>query len=140
MNYTAGVELAVEKARQKAYDQSHRRLEIPHMWSVLIEEERTQAIYRELQVDLERLQEVVEGEMAKLSTTSKEQSPQDKQMSHQLYHVFKDARDLATKYEYESINIDLLLVSVMNRYYHPIVQEIAQYGIGRAEIFGPFEF
>lgn len=135
MNYTAGVELAVEKARQKAYDQSHRRLEIPHMWSVLIEEERTQAIYRELQVDLERLQEVVEGEMAKLSTTSKEQSPQDKQMSHQLYHVFKDARDLATKYEYESINIDLLLVSVMNRYYHPIVQEIAQYGIGRAEIF-----
>lgn len=135
MNYTAGVELAVEKARQKAYDQSHRRLEIPHMWSVLIEEERTQAIYRELQVDLERLQEVVETEMAKLSTTSKEQSPQDKQMSHQLYHVFKDARDLATKYEYESINIDLLLVSVMNRYYHPIVQEIAQYGIGRAEIF-----
>lgn len=135
MNYTAGVELAVEKARQKAYDQSHRRLEIPHMWSVLIEEERTQAIYRELQVDLERLQEVVEGEMAKLSTTSKEQSPQDKQMSHQLYHVFKDARDLATKYEYKSINIDLLLVSVMNRYYHPIVQEIAQYGIGRAEIF-----
>lgn len=135
MNYTAGVELAVEKARQKAYDQSHRRLEIPHMWSVLIEEERTQAIYRELQVDLEKLQEVVEAEMAKLSTTSKEQSPQDKQMSHQLYHVFKDARDLATKYEYESINIDLLLVSVMNRYYHPIVQEIAQYGIGRAEIF-----
>lgn len=135
MNYTAGVELAVEKARQKAYEQSHRRLEIPHMWSVLIEEERTQAIYRELQVDLERLQEVVEAEMAKLSTTSKEQSPQDKQMSHQLYHVFKDARDLATKYEYESINIDLLLVSVMNRYYHPIVQEIAQYGIGRAEIF-----
>lgn len=135
MNYTAGVELAVEKARQKAYDQSHRRLEIPHMWSVLMEEERTQAIYRELQVDLEKLQEVVEAEMAKLSTTSKEQSPQDKQMSHQLYHVFKDARDLATKYEYESINIDLLLVSVMNRYYHPIVQEIAQYGIGRAEIF-----
>lgn len=135
MNYTAGVELAVEKARQKAYDQSHRRLEIPHMWSVLIEEERTQAVYRELQVDLEKLQEVVEVEMAKLSTTSKEQSPQDKQMSHQLYHVFKDARDLATKYEYESINIDLLLVSVMNRYYHPIVQEIAQYGIGRAEIF-----
>ena len=135
MNYTAGVELAVEKARQKVYDQSHRRLEIPHMWSVLIEEERTQAIYRELQVDLEKLQEVVEAEMAKLSTTSKEQSPQDKQMSHQLYHVFKDARDLATKYEYESINIDLLLVSVMNRYYHPIVQEIAQYGIGRAEIF-----
>lgn len=135
MNYTAGVELAVEKARQKAYDQSHRRLEIPHMWSVLIEEERTQAVYRELQVDLEKLQEVVEAEMAKLSTTSKEQSPQDKQMSHQLYHVFKDARDLATKYEYESINIDLLLVSVMNRYYHPIVQEIAQYGIGRAEIF-----
>lgn len=135
MNYTAGVELAVEKARQKAYDQSHRRLEIPHMWSVLMEEERTQAIYRELQVNLERLQEVVEGEIAKLSTTSKEQSPQDKQMSHQLYHVFKDARDLATKYEYESINIDLLLVSVMNRYYHPIVQEIAQYGIGRAEIF-----
>lgn len=135
MNYTAGVELAVEKARQKAYDQSHRRLEIPHMWSVLIEEERTQAIYRELQVDLEKLQEVVEAEMAKLSTTSKEQSPQDKQMSHQLYHVFKDARDLATKYEYEAINIDLLLVSVMNRYYHPIVQEIAQYGIGRAEIF-----
>ena len=105
------------------------------MWSVLIEEERTQAIYQELQVDLEKLQEVVEAEMAKLSTTSKEQSPQDKQMSHQLYHVFKDARDLATKYEYESINIDLLLVSVMNRYYHPIVQEIAQYGIGRAEIF-----
>ena len=135
MNYTAGVELAVEKARQKAYDQSHRRLEIPHMWSVLIEEERTQAVYRELQVDLEKLQEVVEVEMAKLSTTSKEQSPQDKQMSHQLYHVFKDARDLATKYEYEAINIDLLLVSVMNRYYHPIVQEIAQYGIGRAEIF-----
>lgn len=135
MNYTVGVELAVEKARQKAYDQSHRRLEIPHMWSVLIEEERTQAVYRELQVDLENLQEVVEAEMAKLSTTSKEQSPQDKQMSHQLYHVFKDARDLATKYEYESINIDLLLVSVMNRYYHPIVQEIAQYGIGRAEIF-----
>lgn len=135
MNYTAGVELAVEKARQKAYDQSHRRLEIPHMWSVLIEEKRTQAVYRELQVDLENLQEVVEAEMAKLSTTSKEQSPQDKQMSHQLYHVFKDARDLATKYEYESINIDLLLVSVMNRYYHPIVQEIAQYGIGRAEIF-----
>lgn len=135
MNYTAGVELAVEKARQKAYDQSHRRLEIPHMWSVLIEEERTQAIYRELQVDLEKLQEVVEAEMAKLSTTSKEQSPQDKHMSHQLYHVFKDARDLATKYEYEAINIDLLLVSVMNRYYHPIVQEIAQYGIGRAEIF-----
>ncbi|QTJ53654.1 ATP-dependent Clp protease ATP-binding subunit [Dolosigranulum pigrum] len=135
MNYTAGVELAVEKARQKAYDQSHRRLEIPHMWSVLIEEERTQAVYRELQVDLEKLQEVVEAEMAKLSTISKEQSPQDKQMSHQLYHVFKDARDLATKYEYESINIDLLLVSVMNRYYHPIVQEIAQYGIGRAEIF-----
>ncbi|OOL81115.1 Clp protease [Dolosigranulum pigrum] len=135
MNYTAGVELAVEKARQKAYEQSHRRLEIPHMWSVLMEEERTQAIYRELQVNLERLQEVVEGEIAKLSTTSKEQSPQDKQMSHQLYHVFKDARDLATKYEYESINIDLLLVSVMNRYYHPIVQEIAQYGIGRAEIF-----
>lgn len=135
MNYTAGVELAVEKARQKAYDQSHRRLEIPHMWSVLIEEERTQAVYRELQVDLENLQEVVEAEMAKLSTTSKEQSPQDKQMSHQLYHVFKDARDLATKYEYEAINIDLLLVSVMNRYYHPIVQEIAQYGIGRAEIF-----
>lgn len=135
MNYTAGVELAVEKARQKAYDQSHRRLEIPHMWSVLIEEERTQAVYRELQVDLEKLQEVVEEEMAKLSTTSKEQLPQDKQMSHQLYHVFKDARDLATKYEYEAINIDLLLVSVMNRYYHPIVQEIAQYGIGRAEIF-----
>ena len=140
MNYTAGVELAVEKARQKAYDQSHRRLEIPHMWSVLIEEERTQAVYRELQVDLEKLQEVVEAEMAKLSTTSKEQSPQDKQMSHQLYHVFKDARDLATKYEYESINIDLLLVSVMIVIIIRLYKRLHSMGLVGLKSFGLFEF
>lgn len=139
MKYTQTVESLVQESRDLAKERKNQTLEIPHVWTVLLKNDRAKAIYNQLNINLDDLEVIIEQELNKLPKSSNDNGNYGKQMSHQLYHVFKDARDLAKKYDRTMIDIDLLIVGVMNRYYHPIVQTIAQYGIGRGEVFGAID-
>lgn len=136
MKYSTKIEESVELAKEIARKNNNKTLEIPHFIFALLETDReVVAIYNRLQVDLNALQQVVLTELEKLPKSDLV-NPSDygKQMSHQLYHVFKDANALADLWQTEEVTSQTIIIELLNRYYDPIVQELRQQGITKERL------
>lgn len=136
MKYSTKIEKSVELAKEIARKNNNKTLEIPHFIFALLEIDReVVAIYNRLQVDLDALQQVVLNELEKLPKNDlAKPSDYGKQMSHQLYHVFKDANALADVWQTEEVTSQTIIIELLNRYYNPIVQELRQQGVTKERL------
>lgn len=136
MKYSTKVEKSVELAKEVAQKNKNQTLEIPHFMLALLKHDReVVAIYKRLNVDLNALQQVIILELEKLPKKDlAQQNDYGKQMSHQLYHVFKDANDLSDKWQEEEVTSQSIIVVLLNRYYHPIVHELVNQGVTKDKI------
>src|SRR5699024_6734700 len=134
--YSTKIEKSVELAKEIARKNNNKTLEIPHFIFALLEIDReVVAIYNRLQVDLDALQQVVLNELEKLPKNDlAKPSDYGKQMSHQLYHVFKDANALADVWQTEEVTSQTIIIELLNRYYNPIVQELRQQGVTKERL------
>lgn len=136
MKYSTKIEKSVELAKNIAKKNRNKTLEIPHFIFALLETDReVLAIYSRLDVDIDAFQQVVLTELEKLPQSELSNSEDyGKQMSHQLFYVFKDAKSLADQWQVDEVNSHTIIIELLNRYYHPIVRELVDQGVTKKEL------
>lgn len=136
MKYSIKIEKSVELAKNIAKKNRNKTLEIPHFIFALLETDReVLAIYSRLDVDIDAFQQVVLTELEKLPQSELSNSEDyGKQMSHQLFYVFKDAKSLADQWQVDEVNSHTIIIELLNRYYHPIVRELVDQGVTKKEL------
>lgn len=135
MKYTEAVEQAVSKAKKIAKENKHQVLEISHIWVQFLEPGHIAFnIYENLEIDNEKLLDVVKQEMNKLVQVNGDHVNYGNQMSQQLYHMFKDAQSYSAEFEDKYVSVDMLVLALMNRYYHPIVHELQNQGLTKEKL------
>lgn len=135
LKYTEVVEQAVSDAKKIAEENKHQVLEIPHIWIQFLKPNHTAAnIYENLDIDIEKLNDVVKQEMNKLVQVDGVNVRYGRQMSQQLYHVFKDAQSYSAEFKDEYVSVAMLVLALMNRYYHSIVHELQDQGLTKERL------
>jgi len=135
MKYTETVEQAVSKAKVIAKENRHQVLEIPHIWIQFLDPNHIAFnIYENLDIDMSKVLDVVKREMDQLAEANEEHVNYGNRMSQQLYYMFKDAQSYSFEFKEEYVSVYMLMLALMNRYYHPIVHELQGQGLTKEKL------
>lgn len=120
--YDSQVDQAITAAHQLAVTRHNYQLDIPHLWSVLIQPASFAAnFYQQLGVNLDRMQAVVEQELEKLPHFEQsDQSRFGKTYSQRLKKLIDQAAQYQTDFGDVAITIGHLILALNQQASNPI--------------------
>lgn len=114
---------------------SNYQLDIPHLWlSFLKNESAIYNIYSQLDINMEKLKEVVTNQINKISVTKDKNADNGKQNSQRLNKLIEDAKALARDQNQSELSADHIILSLYNQRHNPIISFLKDEDIQKSNV------
>ncbi|AQY51863.1 hypothetical protein PWEIH_03206 [Listeria weihenstephanensis FSL R9-0317] len=130
--FTQQVQETIAAAQQLAIEGKQQQIDTAHIFASLLEQsDFAKRVYEVAEVDVKKLQAVVQAEIEKLPSVTGSNVQYGQAMSPSLYELIADAGKEQQKLEDDYISTEHLLLAIMNQKKNPITEAI---GISKKQL------
>ncbi|MBC1499290.1 ATP-dependent chaperone ClpB [Listeria weihenstephanensis] len=130
--FTQQVQETIAAAQQLAIEGKQQQIDTAHIFESLLEQsDFAKRVYEVAEVDVKKLQAVVQAEIEKLPSVTGSNVQYGQAMSPSLYELIADAGKEQQKLEDDYISTEHLLLAIMNQKKNPITEAI---GISKKQL------
>lgn len=121
VNQTTAVKEALAEAQKMAKKHQHYQLDIPHLWSALLQLEHfAYEFYEKLNIDMNEFIQLVNKEMEKISTISGTDITYGEKESIRLKSLLEQAQEEADRLRDRYVTVEHMILALFEQKFNPI--------------------
>ncbi|MED3764239.1 ATP-dependent Clp protease ATP-binding subunit [Ureibacillus terrenus] len=136
IKYTIAVKEGILHAKKMAQKKLHYQLDIPHLWAALLQPGHfAYNFYRELNIDMDELIQLVNKEVDKIPSISGTEIAYGEKESQRLKRLFKQAEIEAERLRDRFISVEHLMIALFEQDFNPITKYLTQHHVTKESIY-----
>lgn len=134
--YTIAVKEGIINAKKIAQNKHHYQLDIPHLWSALLQPEHfAYNFYQDLNININELVQLVNREVDKIASLSGTNVSYGEKESQRLKRLFKQAEVEAERLRDRFITVEHLIIALFDQDFNPITKYLTNHHITKESIY-----
>lgn len=121
----------IANAQQIATNRKHQDITIFHLWKSLLITEYASSIYKNLKIDIKKLQEVIDKKLDEIAVVHGETVQYGQTFSNELYQLFVSAESIRVKWHDEYLSTEVILLAIFDIRENAIVSELKKQQLTR---------
>ena len=135
-NYTVYVKEALIGAKKIAEEKHNYQLDIPHLWSALLQLKHfAYEFYEDLDIDMNEFIHLVNDEVDKISSLSGTDIAYGEKQSQRLRKLFQQAAFEAKHLRDRYVTVEHLIIAIFDQEFNPITKFLLEYKIDKQIIY-----